>query len=118
MENIKALMKCYNVNYACQLYLKEQLKKDMINPKNKRVQVTLPGETVELLESLSNRYNKTNSEIVKWAINVLAAKKSHNFVIKLREQKDEIKEENLEEINLDEEPKKDDNDIIDFFTGR
>lgn len=58
----------------------------MINPKNKRVQVTLPGETAELLQSLSTRYNKSCSEIVKWAINVLAAKKAHNFVIKLREQ--------------------------------
>lgn len=81
----------------------------MINPKNKRVQVTLPGETVELLKSLSNRYNKSNSEIVKWAINVLAAKKSHNIVIKLREQKNEIQEETKEDPN---------DNIVDFFEGR
>lgn len=81
----------------------------MINPKNKRVQVTLPGETAELLESLSTRYNKSNSEIVKWAINVLAAKKSHNFIIKLREQKNEIKEETTEEPG---------EEILDFFEGR
>ena len=79
----------------------------MINPKNKRVQVTLPGETVELLESLSNRYNKTFSEVVKWAINVLAAKKRHNIVIKLSEQTKEQEEQ--------EEPK---DDILDFFEDR
>lgn len=81
----------------------------MINPKNKRVQVTLPGETAELLESLSNRYNKSNSEIVKWAINILAANKKHNFVIKLREQ-DETK---LEEVNDPEQE-----DILEFFKDR
>ncbi len=69
-------------------------KNKMINPKNKRVQVTLPGETAELLESLSNRYNKSNSEIVKWAINVLAAKKRHNIVIKLSEQQDKLNSNN------------------------
>lgn len=74
----------------------------MINPKNKRVQVTLPGETVELLESLSTRYNKSNSEIVKWAINVLAAKKHHNIIIKLSE-KQETKQEIQEEQNQEEE---------------
>ena len=73
----------------------------MINPKNKRVQVTLPGETFELLESLSNRYNKSNSEIVKWAINVLAAKKSHNLIIKLREQNTN-KDEEEEPISQEE----------------
>ena len=71
----------------------------MINPKNKRVQVTLPGETAELLESLSNRYNKSNSEIVKWAINVLAAKKQHNLLIKLREQDNQDQEMSEEEIS-------------------
>jgi len=81
----------------------------MINPKNKRVQVTLPGETVELLESLSNRYNKSNSEIVKWAINVLAAKKNHNFIIKLREQEEKIQEETSEDPG---------EEILDFFEGR
>lgn len=81
----------------------------MINPKNKRVQVTLPNETAELLKSLSNRYNKSNSEIVKWAINVLAAKKSHNIVIKLREQKEEIKEEITEDTT---------EEILDFFENR
>lgn len=65
----------------------------MINPKNKRVQVTLPGETVELLESLSTRYNKSNSEIVKWAINVLASKKRHNLILHYGEQKDNSEEE-------------------------
>lgn len=81
----------------------------MINPKNKRVQVTLPGETAELLKSLSTRYNKTNSEIVKWAINVLASKKSHNFIIKLREQKQDITEE------IDNDPGE---EILNFFEGR
>lgn len=79
----------------------------MINPKNKRVQITLPGETVELLESLSKRYNKTFSEIVKWAINVLGAKKRHNIVIKLSEQTKEQEEQ--------EEPK---DNILDFFENR
>lgn len=73
----------------------------MINPKNKRVQVTLPGETAELLESLSNRYNKSNSEIVKWAINVLASKKKHNFIIKLKEQENEKQEEKTQEDHKD-----------------
>lgn len=80
--------------------------KNMINPKNKRVQVTLPGETAELLESLSKRYSKSNSEIVKWAINVLASKKKHNYVIKLREDD----EENQETIS-EEETK----EILDFI---
>lgn len=88
----------------------------MINPKNKRVQVTLPGETAELLKSLSNRYNKSNSEIVKWAINVLAAKKRHNIVIKLSEQQEQNNDDELtpeEEQHLiklinELEPKKDD----------
>lgn len=74
----------------------------MINPKNKRVQVTLPGETAELLETLSNRYNKTNSEIVKWAINVLAAKKHHNIIIKYGEkQENQEKQTQKEEEELD-----------------
>lgn len=81
----------------------------MINPKNKRVQITLPGETVELLESLSIRYNKSNSEIVKWAINVLAAKKRHNIVIKLSEQKQET------DINKQDDP---DDSILEYFKGR
>lgn len=70
----------------------------MINPKNKRVQVTLPGETAELLESLSIRYNKSFSEIVKWAINVLGAKKHHNIVIKLSEQQEQEQENEDEEL--------------------
>ena len=78
----------------------------MINPKNKRVQVTLPGETAELLESLSNRYNKSNSEIVKWAINILAAKKHHNLLIKLREQEPSSE---TPEIN---------DEILDYFKDR
>ena len=73
----------------------------MINPKNKRVQVTLPGETAELLESLSKRYSKSNSEIVKWAINVLASKKRHNFIIKLSEDTEEQQDEKM----TDEEAK-------------
>ena len=84
----------------------------MINKtKNKRVQVTLPNETVELLESLSNRYNKTFSEIIKWSLNVLAAKKRHNLLIKYREQ--EI-ENNVQEESSSEE----DNKILDYFEGR
>lgn len=75
----------------------------MINPKNKRVQVTLPGETAELLESLSIRYNKSNSEIVKWAINVLAAKKRHNIVIKLSEQQEEEKNKDDDEMTPEEQ---------------
>lgn len=71
----------------------------MINPKNKRVQVTLPGETAELLESLSNRYNKSNSEIVKWAINVLASKKRHNIVLKLKEQEENTEPEENKQSN-------------------
>lgn len=71
----------------------------MINPKNKRVQVTLPGETAELLKSLSNRYNKSNSEIVKWAINVLASKKRHNIVLKLREQTENTEPEENNQNN-------------------
>lgn len=73
----------------------------MISAKNKRVQVTLPNETVELLESLSKRYNKSSSELVKWAINVLAAKKKHNITFMIREQKsqdDPISEEESNEI--------------------
>lgn len=73
----------------------------MISPKNKRVQVTLPNETVELLESLSTRYSKSYSEIVKWSLNVLAAKKRHNLIIKLREQESsepEISEEDQQEV--------------------
>lgn len=81
----------------------------MINPKNKRVQVTLPGETVELLESLSNRYNKSNSEIVKWAITVLAARKKHNIVIKLSEQQQQSNQENTTE---------NDEDVLEFFKDR
>ena len=84
----------------------------MINPKNKRVQVTLPGETVELLESLSNRYNKTNSEIVKWAINVLGAKKRHNIVIKLSEQNQKEQEEETEEDRKDFE------ELMEIFKDR
>lgn len=77
----------------------------MISPKNKRVQVTLPNETVELLKSLSKRYNKSSSDLVKWAINVLAAKKKHNLTIMLRENQEqelsyneEVTEENIKEI--------------------
>ena len=58
----------------------------MINPKNKRVMITLTEESTQLLNSLSTRYNKSKSEIIKWALNVLAAKKRHNLIIKLREQ--------------------------------
>lgn len=58
----------------------------MINKdKNKRVQLTLPHETAELLQSLSIRYNKSSSEVVKWALNVLASKKKHIFTIKYNE---------------------------------
>lgn len=67
----------------------------MINPKNKRVHITLNPESLELLNSLSKRYSKSNSEIVKWALNVLAAKKNHNLLIKLREQS--IQEEQIQE---------------------
>lgn len=74
----------------------------MINPKNKRVQVTLPGETAELLESLSKRYSKSNSEIVKWAINVLAAKKRHNIIIKLSEQQNELTNNEEDEMTIEE----------------
>lgn len=74
----------------------------MINPKNKRVQITLPGETAELLESLSKRYSKSNSEIVKWAINVLAAKKRHNIIIKLSEQENELTNNEEDEMTIEE----------------
>lgn len=51
--------------------------------------ITLTEEATQLLESLSNRYNKSKSEIIKWALNVLGAKKKHNLIIKLREQVEE-----------------------------
>ena len=92
----------------------------MISPKNKRVQVTLPNETVELLESLSKRYNKSSSELVKWAINVLAAKKKHNITFMIRESKIEdnpISEEESNEILeyfKDKEPENKDEDFIPF----
>lgn len=58
----------------------------MINPKNKRVSITLDPISQELLNTLSQRYNKSFTEIIKWSLNCLAAKKRHNLVIKLREQ--------------------------------
>lgn len=58
----------------------------MINPKNKRVTITLDPISQELLTTLAQRYNKSFSEIFKWSLNCLAAKKRHNLVIKLREQ--------------------------------
>lgn len=79
----------------------------MISPKNKRVQVTLPNETVELLQSLSIRYNKSSSELVKWAINVLAAKKKHNITFMIRESKIE-----------DEQTSEETNEILEYFKDR
>lgn len=75
----------------------------MINPKNKRVMITLTEEDTQLLESLSTRYNKSKSEIIKWALNILAAKKRHNLLIKLREQlpSDPVEPEIQDESELD-----------------
>lgn len=74
----------------------------MISPKNKRVMITLTEEATQLLESLSTRYNKSKSEIIKWSLNVLAAKKRHNLVIKLREQienePEQINDKEFEEL--------------------
>lgn len=61
----------------------------MINPKNKRVTITLDPIAQELLNTLAQRYNKSFSDIFKWALNCLAAKKNHNIVIKLKEQQEQ-----------------------------
>lgn len=72
--------------------------------------ITLTEESTQLLNSLSTRYNKSKSEIIKWALNVLAAKKNHNLVIKLREQL-ESKEPDNETVNDNKWYDKDGNEI-------
>ena len=62
----------------------------MINAKNKRVTITLDPISQELLITLAQRYNKSFSDIFKWALNCLAAKKNHNIIIKLKEQNKEL----------------------------
>lgn len=82
----------------------------MINPKNKRVTITLDPISQELLTTLAQRYNKSFSDIFKWSLNVLAAKKRHNLVIKLREQI-ESKEPDKETIENHKWYDKDGNEI-------
>lgn len=53
----------------------------MINKNNKNIQITLDPESAKLLESLAVRFGTSKSIIVKNAIKVYAAKKSHNLKI-------------------------------------
>lgn len=70
-------------------------------PKNKkRLEITLATEDIELLNSLSLRYNISKSNVIKQALKVLASKKKHIYTVTLFE--NEAKKEPKEEEITDE----------------
>lgn len=52
-----------------------------INKNNKNFQITLDRESAELLESLAARFNTSKSIIIRNALKVYGAKKSHHLKI-------------------------------------
>lgn len=55
-------------------------------PKNKkRLEITLATEEIELLNSLSLRFNISKSNVIKQALKVFASKRKHCYSVYLKE---------------------------------
>ena len=72
-----------------------------ISNKNKRLEITLTEEEMNLLNSISNRFNITKTQAIKQALKVFAAKRKHYMTISYKAiEEDEIstgKEKTIQE---------------------
>ena len=57
----------------------------MVGKNKKRLEITLTTEDLELLNSLSHRFNISKSNVIKQALKVFAAKRKHCYSIYLKE---------------------------------
>ena len=57
----------------------------MIANKNKRLEITLTSEELDLLNSLSSRFNITKTQVIKQALKVFASKRKHYLTISYKE---------------------------------
>lgn len=57
----------------------------MIKSENKRVQLTLDPESIELLTTICLRFNITKTQAIKQALKVFASKRKHQITLIYRE---------------------------------
>lgn len=62
----------------------------MINPKNKRIEITLSSEELELLKSICLRFNISKSRAFSQALKVFAAKRKHIITLSYKESDEKI----------------------------
>lgn len=71
----------------------------MVGKNKKRLEITLTTEDLELLNSLSLRFNISKSNVIKQALKILASKKKHIYTVALYDNKakdEEITEEMIQ----------------------
>lgn len=56
-----------------------------ISKNKKRLEITLAAEDLELLNSLSLRFNISKSNVIRQALKVFASKKQHCYSVYLKE---------------------------------
>lgn len=57
----------------------------MIKSENKRIQLTLDPESINLLTTICLRFNITKTQAIKQALKVFAAKRKHQITVIYRE---------------------------------
>lgn len=72
----------------------------MVGKNKKRLEITLTAEDLELLNSLSLRFNISKSNVIRQALKILASKKKHIYTVALYESKDKDEEITEEMIQL------------------
>lgn len=76
----------------------------MVGKDKKRLEITLATEDLELLNSLSLRFNISKSNVIKQALKVFAAKRKHCYSVYIKEKdykeqiNDQPSNENWEDI--------------------
>lgn len=61
----------------------------MINPKNKRIEITLSNEELELLNSICLRFNISKSRAISQALKIFAAKRKHIITLSYKESEED-----------------------------
>lgn len=67
----------------------------MVGKNKKRLEITLTTEDLELLNSLSLRFNISKSNVIKQALKVFASKRKHCYSVYLKEKdyKDQVEDQ-------------------------
>lgn len=72
----------------------------MINQKNKRIELTLSNEEVELLNSICLRFNISKSRAISQALKVFAAKRKHIITLSYKETTKEVDEKKSHDTKM------------------